>query len=461
MNQQIITIQGMHCKSCEIMLEKHIRKVPGVVGVQVNHKTGKASVSYDTEALDLEAIEREIKSVGYSLGAPGAKLEKTWLSHDGMDYAELAASASIVLLLYAVLSKTGLLEVAVQSGGKLTLPMVLLIGLTAGISSCMALIGGLVLGLSAEHAVAHPEATPLQNFRPHLFFNLGRILSYVILGGAIGALGSVFSLSQSWLGILTVLVGVLMFVLGLSLIGIFPKISGGIAFMPKKISKMLGIHREGKEYSHTGSFLLGTATFFLPCGFTQAMQLYAVSTGSFVQGALVMGVFAIGTMPTLVGIGWLSSYVKGVVARYFFRIAGLAVILFAFFNIVNGLAQNGINIPIPKIDWSNSIGGGSTSATSAEIVTENGKQIQILRMNQERAGYVPNNLSVKKGIPVRWIINGTFPYSCAAAFMVPSLGARAILKEGENILEFTPNDLGDIPFMCSMGMYRGNIQVVE
>jgi len=455
----------MHCKSCEVMTEKKLLSISGVKKVNVNHKSGTAHISYDTKSLDMSAVENALKSAGYSLGAQnissGDKLKKSWFSHNGMDYAELVASASIVLLLYAGLSTTGLLDVAVRGGGKLTLPTVLLIGLTAGISSCMALVGGLVLGLSAEHAVAHPTATPLQNFRPHLYFNLGRIISYTLLGGLMGYLGSVFSLSQTWLGIITVIVGVLMLILGLSLIGIFPKISGGIAFMPKQIGRWLGLHRDGREYSHSGSLLLGASTFFLPCGFTQAMQLYAVSTGSFLQGALVMGTFALGTLPMLHGIGWLSSYVKGIIGRYFFKIAGLAVIIFAFLNITNGLAQNGISIPVPKIEWSNSIGGGSTSATSAEIITENGKQIQILRMSQERAGYVPNNLTVKKGIPVRWIINGTFPYSCAASFVVPSLNVQGLLQEGENALEFTPDKIGDIPFMCSMGMYRGNIKVID
>lgn len=456
MNKKTVYISGMHCRSCEILIERKLRRVAGIHEVHINHKNGEATIAYTSDALDMQAVEQAIKLAGYSLGS---KASKSWFSHNGMDYAELAASASIVLLLYAVLSKTGLLDSAVASGGKLTLPTILLIGLTAGISSCMALVGGLVLGLSAEHAVAHPEATPLQNFRPHVFFNTGRLLSYTLLGGVIGYLGSIFSLSQSWLGVITVLVGFVMLVLGLSLIGIFPKISGGIAFMPKVISKKLGLHRDGKEYSHTSSVILGALTFFLPCGFTQAMQIYAVSTGSFTQGALIMGTFALGTMPMLIGVGGIASYVKGTAGRYFFKIAGLAVIIFAFLNINNGLAQNGINIPLPKIDLSTVI--TSRGSTSAEIVTENGKQIQILRMDEVRSGYSPNELVVKVGIPVRWIINATYPYSCAASFIVPDLKIRGMLKEGENILEFTPDKVGDIPFMCSMGMYRGNITVIE
>lgn len=446
----------MHCKSCEVLIEKKLLRVPGIRKAEVNNKSGIAEISYDSDNLDISAVEQAVKSAGYELGRSASK---SWFSRDGMDYAELAAAGTIVLVLYAVLSKTGLLDVAVQAGGKPSFTAVFIIGLTAGISSCMALVGGLVLGLSAEHAVAHPEATSLQNFRPHLFFNSGRLISYALLGGVIGYLGSVFALSQSFLGIITVLVGLLMLILGLSLIGIFPRISGGITFMPKKISKLLGIHREDKEYSHVGALLLGAATFFLPCGFTQAMQLYAVSTGSFAQGAMIMGAFALGTLPMLLGIGWASSYVKGIFGRYFFRIAGIAVIIFGIIGIGNGLAQNGINITLPTI----TIGGGSTSAVGAkaETVTENGKQIQILRMTEERSGYSPNQLVVKKGIPVRWIVTANYPYSCAASLVVPDLKLAGQLKQGENVIEFTPTDVGTIQFSCSMGMYRGTIQVIE
>lgn len=456
MRTQTIYITGMHCKSCEIMLEKHIRRVPNVRAVSVHHKTGLAEISYEGDRPDEAELAQAIKAAGYSLGGSSAASGRSCVSRDPMDYAELAASATIVLLIYAVASRMGWLDLAVAAGGKPSLGTVFLIGLTAGVSSCMALVGGLVLGLAAEHAKLHPAATGMQNFRPHLYFNAGRVVSYALLGGIAGWVGSMIAPSPVLLAALTILVGILMLVLGLSLVGIFPRLGSGIAFMPKRLTKLFGLHADGNEYSHAGALLLGAATFFIPCGFTQAMQLYAVSTGSFVSGFSIMLAFALGTLPMLLGVGWLSSYLKGTLGRYFFRIAGVAVLVFALVNIYNGLGQLGISVPLPQISFPD-----SSPAVSAEVSEENGKQIQILRMDEERAGYVPNVLAVRKGIPVKWIITAKYPYSCAAAFTVPSLGIRGFLQEGENIIEFVPETAGEIPFMCAMGMYRGIIQVTE
>jgi sulfite exporter TauE/SafE len=162
--------------------------------------------------------------------------------------------------------------------------VVLIVGLTAGISTCMALVGGLVLGISARFSEKHPEASPAQKFRPHIFFIIGRIISYFILGGVIGLLGKAFQLSGPSLGFLTIIVGVVMLILGAQLTEIFPRLSNGGLTLPSSISKFLGIKKHHqKEYSHTNSVLTGALTFFLPCGFTQAMQLYAMSTGKFLN----------------------------------------------------------------------------------------------------------------------------------------------------------------------------------
>ena len=57
-----------------------------------------------------------------------------------------------------------------------SLPIVLLIGLTAGISSCMALVGGLILAISAKRNETHENQTPAKRIIPQLYFNSGRIL---------------------------------------------------------------------------------------------------------------------------------------------------------------------------------------------------------------------------------------------------------------------------------------------
>ena len=207
----------------------------------------------------------------------------------------------------------------------------------------MALVGGLVLGMSSKFAKQNPDASGTEKFVPHVYFNLGRIISYFVFGGIIGFAGSFFQLSTSVLGLLTVAVGLVMLLLGSQLIDIFPFLKSISFTLPKGLYAFLGIKKqENAEYSNSNTSLLGASTFFLPCGFTQAMQLYAISTGSPLQGALTMGVFALGTTPGLLGVGGLTSVIKGQSSKLFFKTAGVIVMLLAFFNISNGLNLIGV-----------------------------------------------------------------------------------------------------------------------
>lgn len=462
-----LEIKGMHCHSCEILLERDLSTIEGVERVKANFKKGLAEVQYGNNQPDSEMIRQVVENNGYKLGRED---EKSFFSKRPADYMELVTVASVLLLVYLLFELFGLLDlIGFEISGTPSFLTVLLIGLTAGISTCMALVGGLVLGISARHSEIHPEASRFQKFRPHLFFNLGRIISYAILGGLIGFMGSALSLSSLALGILTIVIGVVMLLLGLKLVDIFPRLSKGGITLPKVISQMLGLNKEVKEYSHRGSFITGALTFFLPCGFTQAMQLYAVSTGSFSQGAIIMFLFALGTMPGLLGIGGLTSVIKGSFSRYFFKFAGLVVILLAVWNISSGYNLTGFTLPSlfnENIQDNNSVYelnpvtiNESVADTIPPVKVEGGKQ--IINMEQNRGGYEPNRFIIKRGIPVEWVINSTNNYTCASYLVVPSLGISKALQTGENIIEFTPTEIGYIRFTCSMGMYSGEFKVIE
>ncbi|MCX6716833.1 MAG: sulfite exporter TauE/SafE family protein [Candidatus Taylorbacteria bacterium] len=339
-NKTILDVKGMHCRSCEMILEKNIGEIKGVNNVKANSKRGTVEIETEKKleiaGVDFVKIEKAVISAGYSLGRED---KKHFFSRNQNDYIELLASAVILFAVYELAKWFGIFELNISASSTPGLLSVLLIGLTAGVSTCMALIGGLVLGISSNYAEIHPEATPLQKFKPHIFFNAGRLLSYIILGGLIGLIGSTLKLSSSLLGIITVILGFVMLFLGLKIIGIFPKLNNKSIVLPKGISKIFGLGgREGanSEYSHRGALITGALTFFVPCGFTQAMQLYAVSTGSFWSGALIMGAFALGTLPGIIGIGGLTSAIKGSFARYFFKFAGLVVISLAIFNMSTG-----------------------------------------------------------------------------------------------------------------------------
>lgn len=169
-----------------------------------------------------------------------------------------------------------------------------------------------------------------------------------------------------------------------------------------------------------------------------------------------MGTFAIGTAPGLLGIGGLTSLLKGAFAKKFFKFVGLLVIALAIFNI-----KNGYNLTGWKIAFSGGDGKGNSAqvADDPNVQLENG--IQVVRMDQLAGGYKPNKFTIKKNIPVKWIINAKKADACSGSIMASKIGVRQILEPGENVIEFTPKESGEIKFSCSMGMYSGKFIVVD
>ena len=448
MANEKIHIAGMHCRSCEILIEEELKKIKGVGDVSVSHSDGTADIVF-TDTLNKFDVKCAVENAGYCIGE-NAKLP--FISRDKKDYIELGLAFFIATAFFLIARSLGLFELAGSvKGSYSSLPVVFIIGLTAGISTCMALVGGLVLGMSAKFSKQNPEASGIDKFVPHVYFNLGRIVSYFVFGGIIGFAGSFFQLSTSVLGLLTVAVGLVMLLLGSQLIDIFPFLKTISFTLPKSFHKFLGVKEKTEaEYSNKNASILGASTFFLPCGFTQAMQLYAISTGSPLQGALTLGVFALGTTPGLLGVGGLTSVVSGGSSKLFFKTAGVLVMLLALFNVSNGLNLLGV-----KSVFANT----KTDSLDKNVKIVNG--VQVIKMTQKSNGYTPDKFTVKKGVPVKWIVTSETIYSCASSIVSQQLGIRSSLKLGENVFEFTPTQTGTIRFSCSMGMYTGQFNVVD
>ncbi len=447
-----LPISGMHCRSCEMLLEEKLSSVEHVKKVEVNYKKGQADVFFAAESSPrIHNLEKAVVEAGYTIGETK---KMPWFSKNPGDYKAIFNSLLIVFFIYGILGFFGLTDMNVGAANNpSSIGVVMLIGLVAGFSTCMALVGGLTLGMSAKFAEAHPEATPKQKFRPHLYFNGGRILGYAFFGALLGMIGSAFQLSPSLSALLTVLVGLVMLLMGLQLTELMPRLNTFKLALPKGVAKTLGIGSKNKEYSHKNSMILGASTFFLPCGFTQAMQLYAVSSGSAFDGAVIMGLFALGTAPGLLSVGGLTSIFKGESAKRFFRFAGTVVVLLSLFNLKNGLTLLGWT---PEF---NTTEAKTVTAQDPNVKMENG--VQVVSMSETNRGYEPNRFTIKAGVPVRWEIDAKAPYSCASALVVRQLNISKSLKAGMNIIEFTPKEPGTLKFSCSMGMYTGSFNVVD
>lgn len=435
----------MHCRSCEILIGKSLGKLEGVEDVQVNFRTGQAEI-LATQYIDPKHIQAAVQACGYEVGiSPPTR----WFSRNINDYVDVGIAAILVFVLYYILQNTGILNLNVSAGGQLSYVVILLIGVTAGFSTCMAVVGGLVLAISARWSELHPELSGWKKFQPHVFFNLGRILGFLLLGGLIGAAGSVLNLSHGVVALLTILVGGTMILLGAKLVELFPRLNKLSLTLPSWVSKKFGLHGSGGE--DKTAFISGILTFFLPCGFTQSMQLYAISTGNFVAGAMVMGLFALGTTPGLLGIGGLASFMKGTFAKQFFKAAGVVVIMLGIFNIQNGLNLGGFELPFLR----------SAPANNTGVLAQQEDKKQTIRMIASNSlGYSPAEFTLKQNVPVQWFVDSQDEFSCLNTLVVPKLNITRNLQRGENTIEFIPSIAGDIPFSCSMGMYRGILHVL-
>ena len=441
-------IHGMHCAACEVLIERKFKKVGGVEKVDINQANGKAEV-YCSYEPNLKELQAAVKSEGYNV--------LPWKDHQrfkavdphrntGQDYMEIGMIFLLVMALYLIFSSLDLLPKGLGVSSNMGYGLVFVIGLVAAVSSCIAVTGGMLLAVAAKYNEMNPDLTGAQRFKPHLYFNAGRIISYTLLGGAIGALGSVFRFSPQATGFITIVASIVMILFGLQVLNLFPWLRRFQPRMPKFLAHK--IHGATESQHKTAPFLLGAATFFLPCGFTQALQLYVLSKGSFTVGALTMLVFSLGTLPALLSLSAISSFAKGAFQRYFLKFAGVVVILLGLFNINNGLTLTGSNFSLGSIFSS---GGSNNVAQAATVPIVDGKQ--VVKMKVQGYTYSPAQFNVVAGVPVEWQIDGSQAEGCAQVVISPTLGLSVFLpRDGVKTVEFTPTKTGTFPFSCSMGM---------
>jgi uncharacterized protein len=454
-----IDVRGMTCAACETRISRSLGKVPGVVEARVSARLGRATIRTHGHA-DTAALHRAIRAAGYEVG----REEGGWLSRDPRVWRDVAAAVGVLVVLALTLQATGATALAgrVSLAGSGSLVLVVVLGIAAGLSTCMALAGGLVLAVSARFGELHRDLTPRQRLRPQLAFNAGRLVGFAVLGAFIGLVGSVVSLNGRGLALAMIGVSLVMGVLGLRLTQVSPRLSRiSTVALPAGLAGRLGLDRAGAGYSDGRAALLGAGTFLLPCGFTQAVQVYAMSTGSPVRASVVMTLFALGTLPGLLGVGTLAALARGAFATSFFRFAGVAVMAFAALNTSGAL---GILVPglgsLAAVGAQQSAGAGTgpSSLVSANVTLGDGNQ--VLRTTQDANGYEPAAATVLTGIPIEWQIDSV-ALSCAASLYAPDLGIESMaLDSGVNTLTLTLDKPGTYSYTCGMGMYSGSITAV-
>lgn len=325
MQKYTFHVTGTHCKSCKIFIEDLLSDFPDIKNPQVDIATKQLTVESedaDGEAL-LARLMPRLAPNGY-----GISMEKSAIRKNTANIWQALPIGLVFLVGFFLLQKSGVLNLGI--GGTLTPVTAFLIGIIASLSSCLAVVGGLVLSLSAKVA-----SDDKHNKSPFVAFHAGRLIGFAVLGGALGLLGEAVGINYLVASALGIAASLVMLALGLQLAG---------AFETNRFTLPTGIFKRFKKVEHRtwAPVLIGVGTFFLPCGFTQSMQVAAVSSGSFLSGMLIMGAFALGTLPVLAGLSFGSaSFANSRHAPLFFKSAGVVVVGLGLFSLLAGLAGLG------------------------------------------------------------------------------------------------------------------------
>ena len=425
-----IKVFDMTCTSCELRVERAVKKLDGVKNAMASFSDQSLTIEYDTELCNPDKIKSAVKTAGYST--------------ESLNNYKIAGIFIIVAAIILIGNSSGGFDMTSKLNGA-TYFVLFIVGILTSIH-CVGMCGGIMLSQS----INKDSKSRFDSIKPAILYNAGRILSYTLIGGVVGALGSVLSLSISMKAGLQIFAGIFMIIMGLNMsgYGIFRKVNLKLPWSACSVKK-----------KPKTPFLVGVLNGLMPCGPLQTMQLYALGTGSAFNGALSMFIFSLGTIPLMLTFGALSGLISKGYTKTLLKFSGILVVVLGIVMGTRGLALAGVNIPTTAT-LTTSLSGNktSTSSSGAKATIENG--VQVIRMTADGAGYTPNGLYVQKNMPVKWIIDGKALNSCNGQIIVPSLNIQKNLQSGENVIEFTPKDK-DISFSCGMGMIRGVIKVVD
>jgi len=437
--QKIVFIQGMHCVSCEKLLDEEFSKIKGVKSVKVDRHKNIATIDHG-EDFDFSEVEKVAKKFGYTVS------ENEIVGKSKRNWIDAIFITAALLFFYKILGDSGILGKFNPDISQITLGVALLIGLVASLSSCLAVVGSVVIAFSETFEV-EGKGIYQKTIRPNLLFHLGRLGTFFILGGILGLIGKEITLNTNFIAFFTVIISIVLFWLGLNILGLVPSLANFIK-IPGLGGEKIKALRESKNKNIP--LLLGALTFFLPCGFTQSMQIFALASGSFLTGALGLFLFALGTTPVLLALGIGVSWTKSKHLASFQKVAGILIIFFAIYTFGSGLTLGGIDFGF----FNNS------KVVKTEVKNNSANaDVQVIEMHVTQKGFEPSTFTIKKGIPVKFIVKGDYLTGCTNKIIIPSLEITKSLSKGDNIIEFTPKEVGTIPFSCWMGMVRGKFIV--
>jgi len=467
MKTENIKVKGMHCASCENVIEKQVLKIDGVKACKADYAKANVSVTFDESKTSLGEIKEKIHEKQYECEDSSCSNDALINTHGGAGASKgrraylkpvILTLALVAILFGGYQFVQGFENFELPAiGGPASLALLFGIGLLTGFH-CVGMCGGFVMSYTAKNAA---DGRKNLNVYSHIQYGTGKLISYTVIGAIFGLIGTIFVFTPLLKGAASIFAGLFLILFGINMLNIFPQLRRVRIPMPKAIGKFVFANSDKQRRPLVTGLLNG---LLIACGPLQALYIYAAGTGSIANGALALFAFGLGTLPVMFGFGMFASYVSKNMTRNILKASGLIVIVLGLVMLNRGLTLMGTGYDFNSVAASfipvvQAQGQGANNAGNGAVISATG-QFQEIRMNVTNRGWEPDRFVLKAGVPVKWIINGVQITSCNKAIQVPKLGLEFDIKPGEQVIEFTPpSEDAVIPWSCWMGMIPGTFIV--
>ncbi len=422
-----VKINGITCDNCRNKIKKELLTIASVKEVKITKNI--AEIKADKKIDNLQII-KIINSLGYFTQNDYISENIKMIDHNLKlkEFLIILLSIIIIVLLINKIFGFNILNIIPTINSKITYGMLFITGLLTSIH-CISMCGAINL-------TATFNKSGKTNIKKPLLYNLGRLLSYSFLGGLVGLIGSVISINKKINGLLIIIASIIMLLMSLNTLNI-------IKF---KIPSLIKLKNKIKT---NNAFIIGIINGFMPCGPLQAMQVYALSTNSFLKGFLSMFLFCLGTIPLMLGISIIFNIVKGNTKILLNKIATVLILLLSLEMLSRGISTLGLNI--------NSLFNNYDTFTSSTFINN----YQEVKIDLSYGNY--DDIIVQKDKQVKLIINVDEKYltGCNNTLIIEEFNIEKQLEAGENIIEFTPTQIGNYSMNCWMNMIKNNIKVID
>jgi len=445
--KKTLKVSGMTCVSCERKIQESLKKINGITEVNANFSNSKVDIVYDSSTVEMDVVEKVLFDIGYEV-----KGKITEEKSDKLTINQLLGIGIVLFAFYVIINNTIGFNFIPKIEQSMSYGILFVVGLFTSLH-CIAMCGGINLSQCVSYKTGSHK-NDQSKIKPSFLYNAGRVVSYTVIGGIVGALGGVVSFSGMAKGIVAVIAGAFMVIMGINMLNIFP----WLRKLNPRMPRFLGDKLRAKN-GNNGPFYVGILNGLMPCGPLQAMQLYALGTGSFFAGAAAMFMFSLGTVPLMFGFGAVSTLLSRKFTNRMLKFSAVLVIALGVVMASRGLTLSGIQ---PSAVASND---GNKAAIVKKAPVGNIAKIegdkQVVTIDLLPNSYTP--IIVRKGIPVEFNIKADKANinGCNSAIYIPEYKYTKDLKPGDNIIKFTPAEAGNIGFSCWMGMITSNILVVD